>query len=60
MSTPTSEGLFPTQSEPSKEKLIQWLVDNGAQLSDGLEIASSEMGWGVRAKRDLGFDELCK
>jgi hypothetical protein len=53
----SSAGLFPTQ-EPSKQVLSNWLEDNGVQVSDGIEVYVSGNGWGVRATRDIGFDEL--
>jgi len=53
----SSAGLFPTQ-EPSRQILLDWLEHNGVYLCDGVEIYGSGNGWGVRAIRDLGFDEL--
>jgi hypothetical protein len=53
----SSAGLFPTQ-EPSKQILSNWLEQNGFHACGGVEIYESGNGWGVRAMRDIGFDEL--
>ena len=50
-------GLFPSQ-EPSTQLLLGWLERNGVHLCDGIEIYEGGNGWGVRAIRDIGFDEL--
>lgn len=53
----SSAGLFPTQV-PSKQVLLGWLESNGVHVCGGIEIYESGNGWGVRATRDIGFDEL--
>jgi hypothetical protein len=55
---PFASGLFPNQPEPSKHLLLDWLEKNGAVINDGIEIYDSENGWGVRATRNIDFDEL--
>jgi hypothetical protein len=53
----SSAGLFPTQ-EPSKQVLLEWLERNEVHVSDGIEIYECGNGWGVRASKDIGFDEV--
>jgi hypothetical protein len=53
----SSAGLFPIQ-EPSKQLLLEWLEHSGVYVCDGIEVYESGNGWGVRAIRDIGFDEL--
>lgn len=55
---PSAHGLFPTQPEPSRELLLEWLNSNGSVIHDDVEIYESDHGWGVRATRDIEFDEL--
>jgi len=55
---PSAQGLFPNQPEPSKHLLLEWLKSSGAFVHDGIEIYESDHGWGVRATRDVEFDEL--
>jgi len=53
----SSAGLFPTP-QPSEQLLVDWLDHSGVHVCDGIEVYESGNGWGVRAIRDIGFDEL--